>query len=224
VLLELVSDLEALVGHYRRQGMTEEEAVARAEEVLLVSPEALQHLIAVHTTGYQRWVMRAAARMRWGIDMLLFVLGVLPVLIGGLLVVGTSAGAMAASPFVWPLVACAFGIIWIAATEGWQLFVKGERSRGRLQQRLPLLIHLGVAAPVLGLLGALLGLQRLTSLVADGSGGSSTLALLEQVGRNASILAVGLLLAFGAGMVWYVLVNRIGAIERAESAALLALD
>jgi hypothetical protein len=225
VVMELVADLEALVGHHRARGLSEEEAARRAEETLLVSPEALQHLISVHTTPYQRWAMGAAGRLRWGLDVVLFAGGVLPILVVGILVIGTQAPRMSTIPLLWPILACACGITGIAGVKAYQLFVRRERSPVKLDSGLRLLVFLGACGAVLGLLAALFGLQWLTGVLAGAPGEApSPVAIAERAGSDATLLTLGLLVAFGAGIVWFVLVNRIGVIERSESAALLAME
>jgi hypothetical protein len=132
---------------------------------------------------------------------------------------------MGTIPLLWPILACACGITGIAAVKVYQLFVRRERSTMRLHSGLRFLVFLGAGGVVLGSLAALLGLQRLTTALAGAPGEvPAPVALAERAGSDATLLALGLLVAFGAGIVWFVLVNRIGVIERTESAALLALE
>jgi hypothetical protein len=222
ILLEMASDLEGLTEHYRSRGLPEEEAAQRAEQKLLASPESLQHLIAVHTTSYQRWASRAAGRLRWGFDLLLFVVGVLPMLIACALVIAARAPSLGASPLAWPIGVAALAIAGIAGVKAYDLFVRRERSTARLHRGLPTLVLLGIVGPMIGLFAALLGLYRLAIALSAGTiDPAAYLAVTEQAGRDATVLALGLLLAFGAGLVWFVLVNRVSAIEQSESAALL---
>lgn len=225
ILLEMASDLEGLVDHYRARGLSEEEAAQRAEAKLLIPPDALQHLVRVHTTGYQRWVSRATGRLRWGFDLLLFVVGVVPMLLMALAVIAAQLPAIGSTPLIWPLVASALGVAVIAMVKAYELFVRRERSTRRLHGGLPALVFLGVVGPVLGAFAGLIGLYRLA--IALGSttlDGPALMAVNEQAGRDATLLVLGLLLAFGAGVVWFVLVNRISSIELAESAALLGRE
>jgi hypothetical protein len=225
VLLELVSDLESLMVHHRSRGLSEEEAARRAEETLLVSPEALRELIGVHTTGYERWVASAAGRFRWGLDALLFLAGVLPMLLAAGFAVGAVGGPIGTSRFLWPLLACGLAILGLAVTKAWQLFVRRERSTMRLHRGLRYLPYLAAAVAVVGLLAMLIGVQGLTAGYAGGLQQAPPLQqALERVARDASLLALSLLLAIGAGIVWFVLVNRIAVIEREETEILLSLE
>jgi hypothetical protein len=222
ILLEMVADLEALLEHYRARGLDEEEAARRAEERLLASPEALEQLVAVHTTAYQRWVSRAAGRLRWGFDALLFAVGVLPIVgMAGFTVLVRLPGA-AGSFLLWPLLGVATAIAGIALTKAYQLFVRHECATARLHRGLPTLVFLGAFGSLLGIFAALLGLYRLAMALMGGSAGvAAQVVIAEQAGRDATLFGLGLLLGFGAALVWFVLVNRLATIERAESAALL---
>jgi hypothetical protein len=155
----------------------------------------------------------------------LFLAGVLPILLAGVLVIGARVPTMASGPLLWPMLVCGCGITGIAALKAYQMFVRGERSTARLHRGLRSLVFFGGMGPVLGFLAVVFGLQRLTEGLSAGLDDvAEHLAIAEQAGRDATLLAMGLVLAFGAGIVWFVLVNRIAAIERADSAAFLALE
>lgn len=84
---------------------------------------------------------------------------------------------------------------------------------------------MGAISPLLAGIAFLVSLYQLA--IGPMSGGASQTALLiaaERIGQDAMLLSAGLLFGIGAGLVWFVLVNRIAAIEQAESAALLATE
>src|SRR5690606_35990989 len=68
VVLEMAADLVSLYEHHRARGRGEEEAAQLAEETILASPEALRHLVLLHTTGHARWLGWAAGRLRRGVE------------------------------------------------------------------------------------------------------------------------------------------------------------
>jgi hypothetical protein len=223
ILLEMAADLEALYEHYCARGLAEEEAARLTEEKLLASPEALQHLIVVHTTGYQRWLGRAAERLRWGLDLLLFLLGVGPVVVIATWVVAAQVEAMLADPFVWPLLAAVAAVTVLAVWKALQLFRGRVTPTAELHRGLALLLFLGVVAPAFAAAAFLIRLHGVSMQVVSGRAApEAMLAAMEPLVHSATLLGMGLLLGIGAGLVWFVLVNRIAAIEQAESAALLA--
>jgi hypothetical protein len=225
ILLEMASDLEALYEHYRARGLDDEEAFRRTEERVLASPEALQHLVAVHTTGYQRWLSHAAGRLRLSFEAILFIIGVVPMLALAMLAITAPAQGIEPSLLLWLLLGLGTAIGAITLWKVYQLLFRRVRSTAVLHQGLFTLLFLGVVSPVLAGIAFLAGLYQ--AALAFGRTEPSEVVMLaaaERVVHDATLLSAGLLIGIGAGMVWFVLVNRIAVIEQAESAALLAVE
>ena len=74
VVLELAADLEDLFEHYREQGLSEEDATARALESAELSDEAVARLVEVHTSSSSRLVEHLAERTRVSWERLMLVL------------------------------------------------------------------------------------------------------------------------------------------------------
>lgn len=134
VLLEMASDLEALYDHYRARGLDEDEAVRLTEERLVASPAALQQLVMVHTTGYQRWLSRATGGLRLGFDLVLFVLAVVPLLAFSGQVVGAQLRGGGAGVLTGIVMGIGGVITGITLFKAYQLFVRRERSAARLHR------------------------------------------------------------------------------------------
>lgn len=223
ILLEMVGDLEELYEHFRSRGHDEDEAVRLTEERILASPEALQHLILVHTTGYQRWLDRAAERVRWGFDLVLFGFGVMPMVLLSTWLLVAGRGRLVENPGLWPLLLVGAAATGLALWKAIQLVAGRTRSTAELHRGLPVLLFLGVMAPLLG--GAVFLVHLYGLLMEAGAGGAGEEVLLrgaESLERGATSLSLGLLVAIGAGLMWFVLAGRISAVELAESAPLLA--
>jgi hypothetical protein len=223
ILLEMAADLEALYDHFRTRGATDEEAARLAEERVLVSPEALHHLVAVHTTGYQRWLGRAAERLRWGFDLLLFIAGVAPIAaVCAWLVAGELRG-MLGDPLLWPLLVTGVVVVGLAAWKARQLFLGRVRSPDELHRGLSVLLFLAAASPVLGGTAFLIRLHGVAiDIMASRASTQVLLAAAPSVAQAATLLGLGLLLGIAAGLVSFVLMNRVATLEQAESAAMLA--
>jgi len=82
VVLELAADLEDLFEHYSAQGLSEEDATARALEATALSDEAIARLVEVHTSPTGRLVERLAERTRTPWERLMLLLIALFVVIG----------------------------------------------------------------------------------------------------------------------------------------------
>jgi len=222
ILLEMAADLEALYEHYRARGMDDEEAGRRAEAQLLAGPEALQGLILLHTTGYQRWVGRAAGGIRWGFDLLLFAAGVLPLVLVSSVVVLSQLREPAGGVALWLVLALGVWVMGIGCWKGWLLLVARERSPRRLHRGLIGLLAAGFAGPLIGgtafLLSLVAGAQRLSQTTDD----IAVAGFAREMVEGGTVFGLGILLTFAAGLIWYILVNRVARIEQQESAALLA--
>jgi hypothetical protein len=218
----MASDLEELYRHYRDRGHSEADAAALAEQKVLATPETLQRLIRVHATGYARWENRAAGGSWQAYDLALFVLGVAPVLAFAVVAVSIQAAGILTHPWLWPLLGVGVVVLGLCAFKFHQLFLDGRKSAGELRAGLFPLLFLAILSPVLGVTGFLAGAHRFaTSQSMQRVSGAELQLLLEGIGRDASVLTVGLLLGMGAAVVWFIFVNRISAIEQAETAALL---
>ena len=79
ILVEIASDLEDLFQHYIRQGSSEEEAAARAEEKVNMSDEALAELVRIHSErrGWSDRISRRAQTLWERIALSLIVLFIL---------------------------------------------------------------------------------------------------------------------------------------------------
>lgn len=218
----MAADLEALYDHYRTRGMSEEEAARRAEEKLVASPEAVRTLVAVHTTAYRRFVSSAAGALRWGFNLLLFVVGVLPMLCMTAYIAAVQLREAGGALGFWPLLPIAAGMAGIALRKAHQLFVLRDVAPRRLHRGLPSLVFLAVLAPLTG--GIVFTASLRDAALLSMRSGSIPMEAVQQIGRDATLLYLGLLLAIAGGLVWFVLVDRIAAVEQAESAALLASD
>lgn len=218
----MASDLEALYDHYRARGLDEDEAVRLTEERLVASPAALQQLVLVHTTGYQRWLSRAAGGLRLGFDLVLFALAVVPLLAFSGQVVGAQLRDGGAGVLAGVVMGIGGVITGITLVKAYQLFVRRERSAARLHRGLFTMLVLAFHGALVGMIGFGITLYRAALLLGRQGPAAVQFGVAEAVGRGAATLGLGILTAIGAALVWFVLANRVAAIERSEGAGLLA--
>lgn len=165
VLLEMASDLEALYDHYRARGLDDDEAVRLTEERLVASPAALQQLVTVHTTGYQRLLGRAVGALRLGFDLVLFVLAVVPLLAFSGQVVGAQLRDGSAGAFTWVVLGIGGVITGITLFKAYQLFGRRERSPAKLHRGLFTMLVLAFHGALVGLIGFVITLYRAALLL-----------------------------------------------------------
>lgn len=222
VVLEMAADLEALYAHYRARGLGEEESARRAEEKVLADPETLEQLKRLHTTGYRRWLNGFSGRVQRRIDFAAIGLGslLLAALLLGLL--APALVAPAPNPYLWLVLGVAVVAVGLTAARVYTLFLKRDHDPARLHDGLPTLLFLGALTPALGAVGVAHG-ARLTALALGDArlGDPAPVVITGAIGRDAALLTLSLLVALLAALAWFLLVNRVAAIERAEAAHLL---
>ncbi len=207
ILLEMAADLEAAYEHHRRRGLDEEESARRAEEIVLGSPEVLRRLGRLHARSWRRWSEEVGGRLTAGADLLILAVAVVPILV----IAGAAAVplvlASPAEPLVWALLGAAGGIAVLGASKAAGLW---RRASGpALRRGLPYLLLLSAVAPALGLLALTLGVQDVAlTWGAVGAEASAPVEAAEKIGRDAALLAVGLLLGIAGALTWFVLMNR----------------
>jgi hypothetical protein len=221
ILAELAADLEALFEHHRARGLGLEEAERRAEEQVLGSAEVIRRLGRLHQGSWREWSESVGARLSGGIDLILVIFGILPVLLvaGGVAFNALATGP--ASPLVWPL--CVLGALLGGAIPAELIrLLRGAPGRPR---RLRLLLALSTLALALGLLALVHGAyDSATTLAAmpvaaevaaagDASGAVASNRDIQRliasiVIRDGAALLISLLLAIAGGLSWFVLLNR----------------
>jgi biopolymer transport protein ExbB len=90
------------------------------------------------------------------------------------------------------------------------LLVEVGRENNRLQNRINYLSVIGVCAPMVGLVGTVVGMMGAFASLAD-SGAGDTSALSEHIGEVLVATASGLFIAIPAFMFFYILRNRLTA-------------
>jgi hypothetical protein len=220
VLLEIAADMEDLYLAFIAEGLPEEDARRRTLEQFGPSEEALEDLVAVHSTAVKRTLdqLSEQARSRWERG-LLTALVLFAVVIGGRsLIAGRMLSGM--STLAWPvLIFAAIGFL-IGTTRIYSLFIKKDHDTRRLRSGLNPLIALALVELLLGFAGAWVGLF-LTALRILDDIESSGIYLFDWMLRSSATLCFSMIAAMLLALTWMVLMARVATIEQAEAALLL---
>jgi len=208
ILVEIASDLEDLFQYYLQQGLSEEEAAAKAEEKVDMSDEALAELVRIHSDACG-WTDRVARRVQplWErISMAMIVL----------LFIATSTLEHGLKPlahmtwFIWPILGILLALVVFFIVQ--MVRFSDHQSPRRLRDSVVTPLFLGAASVVVGFAGTGIDLYRtFTRMAADPKGAAPLFA--EAVLRGTSTLAIALLVALGAGVVWFFLAGRVARLE-----------
>lgn len=220
VLLELAADLEDLFRHYRAQGKDEEDATRMVEERFRVSDDVLLQLTRVHRSAFQCWLERVSDRTRslWERS-LLFLVVLLTVAAAWLQLAGTTL-FRDVSRFIWPLGAIAALALALTLAKTYQLYVRKDHHVRRLRNGLDALLFLAPAGLFVGCFGALWELHTTMSAIAFG-GVEPRIPVNRWLFESTSTLIGSLLLTIVVSLAWFLLLNKVLRVERAEASLLL---
>jgi hypothetical protein len=223
VLLEIAGDLDDLYLAFRARGASEEEAERQALERVDLSDEALRALAGVHGGWFRRLSDAVAERAgsRWE-AVTLGLLVVAAVFLSGA-VLQAAPMARAAGPWLLPVACVAVASLGIGAWKAWVLWLRRDHRPRGLRNGLGTLLALTVLQPFLAFGGLWAGAWRALRAIGlePALAGAATMTWLLSA---LALLVLGLSLAVLGGLLWFLLLGRVDAIERAEAATLLALD
>lgn len=215
LLLELAADLVAVYEHHRNRGLTEDQAVGRAEATVLGSSEVIRRLGRLHVSPWRGWADELSARLQGGLALVLLVIGVLPVVATAVTV---SAWVIAQQPsaFAWAVLLLG-GLLAAVATRDVIRLSRDRPPAGYL----PTILVLSAMAPAVGVLAPIIGLQRAVALE---SRSPDEAVLLTSLAQELATFLAGLLVGLGGLLVWFVLLELEGRRAGDEVEALLAED
>jgi len=208
ILVEIAADLEDLFNHYVQEGLSEEEAAARAEEKVDMSDEALVELVRIHSDA-RGWTDRIVRRAQPFWERIAMAVIVLFFIVTSTLEHGVRPLAHLTG-FIWPI----FGILLALLVFFIVQMTKfsDHPSPRHLRDGLATPLFLGAASLVVGFAGTGIELYRtLMSMAADPEHAGPLFG--RAVVESTSTLAVALLVALGAGIAWFVLAGRVARLE-----------
>lgn len=230
IILELAADMEDTYRAYLERGIGEAEAAEKTAEKYDFSDEALRELIAVHETFFRRLLYRVSgqAQSAWERTLLIFALLTVAALAGH--AYAASDFLKGASIFLWPVLGLSAAAGLLAFRKLYFLFIKKDHNLRTLRSGVGTVAFLGLTALAVGVFGYFVELYR--------SGGAAMilesklfhvvtmktmdlLSVADWLTKISSLVMTSLLAAIFTAMLWFLLVDRILRIERAEAALLL---
>jgi hypothetical protein len=183
--------------------------------MVLGSEEVVRRLARLHASSCRGWSENVGARLSGGAGLVLLAVAVVPMLlVSGKVAISQLADAPG-SPLTWAVAAAGAAMATLIGREGMCL-VRGRRPS---ESRLSRLLLLSTVAPALGLLALALGVHSATFGVSPAE--SFSAELVESVGRDAALLAAGLLLGIAGALSWFGLRSRASVLAEREVDALL---
>jgi hypothetical protein len=210
LLRELQSDLDELTRRFMAEGMSADDALARAREALVPDQRSLNALHAVHEPLYRRLTRGIAGDRLLLAERGALGLATLFVVVSGGVSLARVDLFAAPSPFLWPVLWLGGLIFAAVVAKAFQLWVKRDHfapSRG-----LGTILVLSGMTLGIGLFGLLVDVFRLAgrleAVVPD-----AVALITDWLMRDTALLAVSILTALLGGLAWFVLAQWVASIE-----------
>jgi hypothetical protein len=208
ILVEIASDLEDLFQHYLHEGLSEEEAAAKAEEKVDMSDEALAELVRIHSEA-RGWTDRIVRRVQPFWERIAMVLIVLFFIAAPILEADARPFAHV-NQLIWPI--GAIFLILVTYFIFQMTRFSDHPSPRRLRESLATPLFLGAASLLVGFAGTGVEFYRTMMRMASDPERAAPL-FAKLVLEGTATLAVALLVALAAGIAWFFLAGRIARLE-----------
>lgn len=220
IILEMAADLEDLYQFHRNRGLDESDALREAKDAFNLSPGALEQLVEIHTTPFRRFLDRLSAQAQtfWERIFLALLLVFFAVFIGPSLL--RSEMLVHAGVFLWPIAGTTFAALYLATRKIYDLYIKKDHRVRPLRRGLTLLIALAGVDVVIGIQGFIFLVHSSFTLFLITTGPMNQ-DLGKWMIQSSATAVVSLLVAIITAVIWFVLANKVAAIERAEVVYLL---
>jgi hypothetical protein len=208
ILVEIASDLEDLFQHYLQQGLSEEEAAAKAEEKVDMSDDALTELVRIHSEA-RGWTDRIVRRVQpfWE----RFAMALIVLFFVTEWVIGNGLKPFAhLTGFIWPILVIFLALLTYFTVQ--MVRFSDHPNPRRLRDGLATPLFLGAASLVVGFAGAGIELYRTLKRMATAHERAAPLFANVVLDCTAT-LSVALLVALAAGIAWFILAGRVARIE-----------
>ncbi len=216
ILLEIGSDLEDMYELYREEGLGEEDAMRRAEEMFDVSDEALEELARIHRSVFEQLLNRLSeqAQSRWEKVMLVVTL-LLIVLFSGRQIVSSDFFPRAGI-FVWPVLGIAFLTGSLAIRHSYITYIRKVSRPWELRKGLLRFPALGAGSLLAGICGTSIETMR-TMRAAAADLDAAFPKIVECAMTVSSLMITSLLVSIASGMIWFLFASRANRVERAAT-------
>ncbi len=201
-LRELADDLDALTDRLEADGLARGEARRRATQFLVPDPETLQALERLHSPWYVRVTHGMTPATLQRAERLGLSLATLSVLAPGSALLIRADVLSDPSPFLWPVLAIGVALCAALVAKGFQLWIKHDHAdpaRG-----LRGILWLSGLTVVTATFGVLRDLYHLAATLEATPEASEVLAT-AWLQRDATLLAVAILIGLGGALGWFVL-------------------
>lgn len=220
VILEICSDMEDAFNFYLGKGDSKAEALRKTREQFDPTDETIAELTDLHQSLYNRLIDKISGQFQSKIEKIGMLLLIIFIALVSGKAISTNSFFLNASSLTIPVLGIGFMAIVLSISKVFNLYIKMEHNRSRLRSGLPVILFLGGAS----LLSGIIGLFIETYLFFGATAFDIDNFLLLFMGyliRISSMMMISLLLTLLLAIIWFILINKIFRIEQAEAELLL---
>lgn len=234
VLLEIASDLEDSYSFYKNQGLSDSEALQKAQERFSIDERTLVEIEAVHRSFFSRWLESLSERTRITWERILLVLLTLVVVISGLFSSVSHNALFHAGYYAYILLVIFASAMIISLQKFYQFYLKKDHRLFKIRKNLALLLSLSALSLLSGLFVYYLELftsgtylyileTKMLSVIfpLDQEYLQVMKEMIEWTIRGSSIMMLSMLVSIMIALFWFFFINRAIKIEQAEISYLL---
>jgi hypothetical protein len=216
ILEEIAGDLEELRMELVRRGIDEEEAEARSVEMLAPTDAAIEALVSVHEPFYRSLSRRfSRTGMRRTECIGLVAVTVFPLILA-LDILRRGGVLRSPSPFLWPVLVAAVVVLAMVGSKALQLFLERDHDPERLRARLGAILFGCVASVAASSFGAVFELSNVVGRLEATPDGERMSVIVPWLLNTSVLLGAGLTTALVGGLCWFLLQQKVNAVEEAH--------
>ena len=233
IVLEIAADLDDLFHFYLKKGLSEDEAIQKAQEKFAVSDEALSQLIRIHESAFRKFLNKLSAQAQTWWERAALVVALMFIAVLSTRQIAGAQFFLQASIFIWPILGIAFLAIILSLVKFYNLYIKRDHNIKKLRAGLTFILFLGGLNLFLGVCGYFAEMYSAGSYTILPGGGFIAIVcnvfdsddmlvhITDPFIRSSSVGMISMLVTIFLALSWFLLMNKVLKIEQAESAFLL---
>jgi len=230
IILEIAADLNDTYKYYLNSGLPDSEAVKKAKEKFEITDSIIADLSRLHTNLFRQWLEKTIGKTQDIWERILFFLLFAFLILATIFSVLTTPFLSKSSVFAYPLVLFFVAVVLTWSAKFYQLYIKKDHNIKHLNSGIFLFKLFGIAILFSGFAGYFVELYfsggeamimgpLFIILISD----AHTLSLtLEFLIKSSSLMMICMMAILISGLLWFSLMQKIHAIEKAEAEILLA--
>jgi hypothetical protein len=234
VLLEIANDLEDTFTFYKNEGLSDEEALNKAQEKFSLDDRTITEIEHIHRSLLNRWLESISERTRITWERILLICLTLMVVISGLYSSIHQAALFHTGNYAYILIILFSMAILLSIQKFYQLYLKKDHLLSRLRNNLSILLFLSSLSLVSGFFtyylelfisGSYVFILETKMLAAIFPSNPEFIKVMKETIewtiRSSAIMMLSMLLSIIIALLWFLFMQKVIQIEKNEIAYLL---